>query len=143
RPKDDTSLAAMFDDGNTASVMATLDVSGGTASVSLSAKPEAKLAALIEISNNLAKTLDLEGLLPRILDSLFKIFVQADRGFVIMRPAKDAQLDPAADKYRKADREERTRISRTIVEQAMNSKQAIVSADAATDERFSMAESIA
>jgi sigma-B regulation protein RsbU (phosphoserine phosphatase) len=143
RPKDDTSLAAMFDDGNTASVMATLDVSGGTASVNLSAKPEAKLAAMIEISNNLAKTLELEGLLPRILDSLFKIFVQADRGFVIMRPEKDAPLVPVADKYRKADREERTRISRTIVEQAMNSKQAILSADAATDERFSMAESIA
>src|SRR5688572_2432224 len=31
RPKDDTSLAPMLDDANTASVMATLDVSGGTA----------------------------------------------------------------------------------------------------------------
>lgn len=143
KPKEETSLAGLLDDTGTASVMATLDVSGGTASVSLSAKPEAKLAALVEISNNLSKTLEFEEILPRILDSLFKIFVQADRGFVIMRPDEDAPLVPMADKYRKAGRDERTRISRTIVEQAMNSRQAILSADAASDERFGMAESIA
>lgn len=142
KPKHDTSLA-MLDDNGTASVMATLDVSGGSASVNLSAKPEAKLAALVEISTNLSKTLELDEILPRILDSLFKIFVQADRGFVIMRPDKDAPLVPVADKYRLASRDERTRISRTIVEQAMSNKSAILSADAATDSRFSMAESIA
>ena len=141
-PKFDTSLAAMLDDTGTASVMATLDVSGGSASISLSAKPEVKLAALVEISNNLSKTLELNEILPKILDSLFKVFVQADRGFVIMRPDEAAPLVPMADKYRKPNRDERTRISRTIVQQAMDSKQAILSADAATDERFGMAESI-
>lgn len=143
QPKDDTSLAAFLEDETRASVMHTMDVSGTSASVSLSAKPEAKLAALVEISNNLTGTLKLEDILPRILDSLFKIFVQADRGFVIMRPAESAPLVPVADKYRKGNRDERTRISRTIVEQAMSSRQAILSADAATDSRFGMAESIA
>ncbi len=141
-PKQETSLAGLLDDTGTASVMATLDVSGGSASISLSARPEVKLTALVEISNNLSKTLELDEILPKILDSLFKVFVQADRGFVIMRPEEDAPLVPMADKYRKASRDERTRISRTIVQQAMDSKQAILSADAATDERFGMAESI-
>ncbi len=142
KPKDETSLAALLEDTGTASVMATLDVSGGSANISLSARPEVKLTALVEISNNLSKTLELEEILPKILDSLFKVFVQADRGFVIMRPDPSAPLVPMAEKYRKAARDERTRISRTIVQQAMNSKQAILSADAATDERFGMAESI-
>lgn len=143
QPSDDTSLGAILEDETRASVMHTMDVSGTSASVSLSAKPEAKLAALVEISNNLTGTLKLEDILPRILDSLFKIFVQADRGFVIMRPKETAPLVPVADKYRKGNSDERTRISKTIVEQAMSSRQAILSADAATDSRFGMAESIA
>ena len=35
------------------------------------------------------------------------------------------------------------RISRTIVEEAMKNKKAMLSADAASDERFGMAQSIA
>ncbi len=112
--------------------MATFDVSGGSASWRLSAKPEVKLAALIEISNNLAKTLSVEEILPKLLDSLFKIFVQADRGFVVMRAKPDGPLVPVAVKSRRSDDDERMRISRTIVEEAMKSKKAILSADAAT-----------
>lgn len=144
----DTALAELVDDEETksasrASVVATLDVSGGSASWRLSAKPEVKLAALIEISNNLGKVLEVEEILPKLLDSLFKIFVQADRGFVVMRAKPDGPLVPVAVKTRRPGDDERIRISRTIVEEAMQSRQAILSADAASDERFSMAQSIA
>ena len=50
---------------------------------------------------------------------------------------------PVAVKSRRAGDEERMRISRTIVEEAMKSRKAILSADAASDERFGMAQSIA
>ena len=87
---EESSIAELVDDTapdtGRASVMATFDVSGGSASWGLSAKPEVKLAALLEISNNLAQTLSVDDILPKLLDSLFKIFVQADRGFVVMRP---------------------------------------------------------
>ena len=127
-----------------ASVMATFDVGGGgSASWRLSAKPEVKLAALLEISNNLGKAMSVEEILPKLLDSLFKIFVQADRGFVVMRPKPDGPLVPVAVKNRREGDEQRTRISRTIVEEAMKSRKAILSADAASDERFDMAQSIA
>lgn len=144
-PKDESSLAALFkeEDDGADNVMATIDVSGGSASISLSARPEVKLSALVEISQSLSKTIDLEEILPKILESLFRVFVQADRGFVIMRPNEKAPLVPMASKLRKASQDEQMRISRTIVEQAMDSKQAILSADAATDSRFNMAESIA
>lgn len=144
---DSASLAELVDDGETSvgrsSVMATLDVSGGSTSWQISAKPEVKLAALVEISNSLANALSVEEILPKLLDSLFKIFVQADRGFVVMRPKPDGPLVPVAVKSRRAGNEERMRISRTIVEEAVRSRKAILSADAAADERFNMAQSIA
>ena len=145
----ETVLAEMVDDDegpkstSRASVMATFDVSGGSASWRLSAKPEVKLAALVEISNNLGKVLDVNEILPKLLDSLFKIFLQADRGFVVMRPKADGPLVPVAVKTRRPGDDEKIRISRTIVEEAMKSKKAILSADAASDERFNMAQSIA
>jgi hypothetical protein len=143
----DAAIAELVDDDGPkstarASVMATFDISGGSASWRMSAKPEVKLAALVEISTNLGKVLDVNEILPKLLDSLFKIFLQADRGFVIMRPKADGPLMPVAVKTRRDD-DERIRISRTIVEEALRSKKAILSADAASDERFNMAQSIA
>lgn len=146
RSMEDTGLAELVDDttqGNRASVVATFDVSGGSASWRLSAKPEVKLAALLEISNSLGKALSVEEILPKLLDSLFKIFVQADRGFVVMRPKPDGPLVPVAVKSRRDADEQRMRISRTIVEEAIQSRKAILSADATSDERFGMAQSIA
>jgi serine phosphatase RsbU (regulator of sigma subunit)/pSer/pThr/pTyr-binding forkhead associated (FHA) protein len=145
---EDTGLLDLMDEDSTeaarASVMATFDVGGGgSASWRLSAKPEVKLAALLEITSNLGKAMSVEEILPKLLDSLFKIFVQADRGFVVMRPKPDGPLVPVAVKNRREGDEQRTRISRTIVEEAVRSRKAILSADASSDERFSMAQSIA
>jgi serine phosphatase RsbU (regulator of sigma subunit) len=144
---EDTGLLDLMDEDSTeaarASVMATFDVSGGSASWRLSAKPEVKLAALLEITNNLGKALSVDEILPKLLDSLFKIFVQADRGFVVMRPKPDGPLVPVAVKNRREGDEQRTRISRTIVEEAVKMRKAILSADASSDERFNMAQSIA
>ena len=131
------------DESGLSGVMATFDLSGSqSVNWQLSAKPEVKLAALVEISTNLGKTLSVKEILPKILDSLFKIFVQADRGFVVMRPEPDAPLVPVAVKTRRPSDEEEVRISRTIVQQAMDGRKAILSADATRDERFNMAESI-
>lgn len=143
---EESSIAEIVDDtqgGHLTNVMATFDVSGRSASWGLSAKPEVKLAALLEISNNLAQTLEVEEILPKLLDSLFKIFVQADRGFVVMRARPGGPLVPVAVKSRRSADEERMRISRTIVEESLNTRKAILSADASHDERFSMAQSIA
>jgi phosphoserine phosphatase RsbU/P len=149
RNLEESSLAELVDDSETktgrASVMATLDVggTGRSASWGISAKPEVKLAAILEISNSLAQTLSVEEILPKLLDTLFKIFVQADRGFVVMRPRPDGPLVPVAVKSRRAGDDERIRISRTIIEEAIAGKKAILSADASSDERFGMAQSIA
>ena len=137
-------LGEAGEDEDTSTIMATVDVSqGGKTAWGTSAKPEAQLEALIEISNSLGSTLSSKEILPKLLDSLFKIFTQADRGFVIMRPRPEAPLVPVASKARRPGDEDNMRISRTIVEQAIDGKKAILSADASSDERFSMAQSIA
>ncbi|QDT00218.1 SpoIIE family protein phosphatase [Adhaeretor mobilis] len=138
------SPAPIADDNQGSSVLATLDVSRGASSAwQVSAKPETQLQAILEISSNLSNTLDVREILPRVLDSLFKIFPQADRGFVIRRPDPEGPLATVASKARRGDGSTDMHISNTVVEQAMQSQQALLSADAASDERFSMAQSIA
>ncbi|MCA9234385.1 MAG: SpoIIE family protein phosphatase [Planctomycetales bacterium] len=137
-------MAVTADEGEGSSIMATLDVGRGASSTwQTSAKPETQLQAILEISHNLGKTLDEKEILPKVLDSLFKIFVQADRGFVIRRPVENGPLAAVAAKARRGEEGAEMRFSRTIVEKAMNDKQAILSADASSDSRFNMAQSIA
>jgi serine phosphatase RsbU (regulator of sigma subunit) len=52
-------------------------------------------------------------------------------------------LVPRAVKHRRDDSDDTIRISRTIVNQVMNSKEAVLSADAASDARFDTSQSIA
>ena len=66
--------------------------------------PEAKLKALIEISQNLGKALGLAEVLPTLLDSLFAIFLQADRGFIVLRDPATGRLVPKAVKHRRRGR---------------------------------------
>jgi serine phosphatase RsbU (regulator of sigma subunit)/pSer/pThr/pTyr-binding forkhead associated (FHA) protein len=137
--------AMMIDDEDSDSnstVMSKVEVSAGHSGLRLSVNTEAKLKALVEISQHLGKALALNQVLPKLLDSLFSIFIQADRGFVVLRDPATGRLVPKAVKYRRGDDREMIRISRTIVNGVMAAKEAVLSADAATDARFRLAESI-
>jgi serine phosphatase RsbU (regulator of sigma subunit) len=123
-------------------IMSKIDAGSG-ATLRVSVNPEAKLKALIEISKSLASSLGEEQVLQKILDSLFRVFPQADRGFIILRESPSSPLIPKAVKYRRHDQDDTVRVSRTVVNQVMATKEAILSADAASDSRFSMSESIA
>lgn len=129
------------DDEKTTSstVMSRLDVSMKGAK--LTASPEAKLSAILEISHSLGRALALDEVLPKLFNGLFKIFVQADRGFIVLK--EEGRLVPRWTKLRREDSEDTIRISRTICNQVLTSKEAILSADAATDQRFEMSQSIA
>ena len=99
------------------------------------------LAALLEISQNLGQALALDDVLPKVLDSLFKVFIQADRAFIGLKDKK-GNLVPRWSNARNEDAENTIRMSRTIVKQVMESKQAILSADAASDSQFDANQSI-
>jgi len=109
----------------------------------LEVRPEAKLKAVLEISNSLAGTLDLAALLPKILDSLFSIFKHADRGCILLKDARTGEMVPHAMHHRRKDEDSTVRLSRTIVSKVLSEKAGILSADAATDDAFSGSQSIA
>ncbi len=147
--KDRKATAMMVDDlddlqqpVSSSTIMSKVDVSSGPSSLMLEANTAAKLRALLEIGRSLGKALGLDQVLPKLLDSLFTIFVQADRGFIVLKDRDTGRLIPRAVRYRQTDQSETIRISRTIVRSVMDAKEAILSADAASDTRFDMAESI-
>ncbi|MBN1911396.1 MAG: SpoIIE family protein phosphatase [Pirellulales bacterium] len=143
--KEDEPAAMLVDDdygSGGSTVMTKLDVSTGQTNLRLAVQPEAKLKALVEIGQALGKALAPAEVLPKLLDGLFKIFPQADRGFIVLRAPDSQRLVPMAIKHRREEDGETIRISRTIVNEVMAIKEAILSADAASDSRFDMAESI-
>lgn len=102
----------------------------------LDVKPEEKLRGILDISKALAGTLDAKAILPKVLDTLLKLFPGADRGSIVLKDPKSDRMIPAAQKHRREDEDETVRLSRTILKQVMESKSAILSADASEDDRF-------
>lgn len=146
RRDDDSSRAEIIDDTNeksSATIMSTLDVQHSRSGFQISINPEIKLQALLEITRNLAAATGIDRVLSKVLDSLFKIFIQADRGFVVLKDPVSGALIPKAVKYRRGDDSDSIRVSRTIIQKVMDAKEAILSADAAGDSRFDGAQSIA
>lgn len=138
--------AVMVDDeaeGPSSTVMTRMDaLSGSRHSGAWNTTPEVKLTALIEIMQTLGSAVALDDVLAKLLSALFKIFLQADRGLIVLEEP-GGRLVPRWTKARREDAADSIRISRTICRQVMDSKQAILSADAASDQRFEMSQSIA
>jgi len=109
----------------------------------ISATAEAKLAALMKINANLSQALSLDEVLPKVLTSLFEIFPQADRGFVVMKDASGDLMPRWVKTRRPHDETQTVRVSRTIIREAMTTRTTILSLDASNDQRFDSSQSIA
>src|SRR5436190_2740181 len=118
-------------------------ISSHSSHLLLEAQPKEKLNALLEISASLSKTLEIGPLLPKIVDSLFHLFKQADRGFIILRDDLAGKLITKVMKCRRAADEINDRFSRSIVRMCMENMQALLSDDAAADRRFALSQSVA
>ncbi|MCP4944306.1 MAG: SpoIIE family protein phosphatase [Rubripirellula sp.] len=137
----------MYDENETAQLSgsgsAKVEYRSSADGLKMSATPEAKLEALMQINRNLGNVLAVDAVLPKVLESLFDIFPSADRGFVVML-TESGDLIPRWVKTRSAhDETETLRISRTIIREVMSSGEAILSIDASDDERFDSSQSIA
>lgn len=131
-------LAADEDDGDVDDMIQG-NVTVGFGFGQMSVNPEAKLKAIIEISRALTGETDMDKILPKVLETLFGIFPQADRGCVLLK--NDAgQMVPRAYKHRRAGEDATVKLSRTIVNKVLTEKTGILSADAANE--FSASESI-
>lgn len=128
------------DGSDSSTIMSSLP--GGGRFGSLGVRPEAKLKGVLEIARSLAGTVDLQALLPKILDTLFVIFPHADRGCILLKNETTGQMVPRCIKHRRAEEDESVKLSRTILNKVLQEKTGILSADAANDARFNAAESI-
>jgi sigma-B regulation protein RsbU (phosphoserine phosphatase) len=107
----------------------------------LEAQPAERLSMLIEVGAELMRTLDLEQLLPKIVDSIFQVFRQADRAFIIFHD--EGKLIPKEVRTRRANDEGAARFSRKIVNRCLETGQSVLSEDATADQRFDLSQSIA
>ena len=141
---DGSRISVLFDgnDVGHSTIMSKLEVGTSKGNIQLAASPEMKLSALLEITRALGNALGLDDVLPSVLDALFKVFMQADRAFIALM-GDDGNLIPRWSKARRDDCEETIRISRTIVNHVIELREAVLSADAASDQQFDASQSIA
>lgn len=93
---------------------------------------EEKLRAVLGITRNLGQSLALDTFLPNVLDSVFEIFPQAERGYVLLADRPGGPLQPAAIKDKRSETGSSLTlapISRTIAARVMSEGKAILSAD--------------
>jgi serine phosphatase RsbU (regulator of sigma subunit) len=123
------------------SILSTVPV-GEASSLLLMVKPEQKLRAVLDIGRALGSALELDDVLEKTIDGLFRVFPQADHGFVLLKEAEKPRLHVKAAKSRRQE-EAPVGVSMTVVRRAMKEGEAILSADVAGDARFSGSESLA
>jgi sigma-B regulation protein RsbU (phosphoserine phosphatase) len=96
--------------------------------------PARKLEVVLEIAQNLSRTLDLDVLLTKLLDHLMILFPQADQGIVLL--CEGDRLVVRAQHNRRADDPTAVTYSRTVVKKALEDGVGILSEDVHADERF-------
>lgn len=128
------------DDEDSAQIMGSLENVGRFGM--LDVQPDVKLKAVLDISRSLAGSTDIEALLPKILETLFRIFPHADRGSILLRDDETGRMIPATQRHRREEEDSTVKLSRTILNKVLEERQGILSADAASDARFEASESI-
>lgn len=107
----------------------------------LETQPAERIRALLDISTSLSRTLELDPLLSQIATTLFNIFRQADRCFVILLD-ENGRAVPKVVKNRR-DRDDDQRFSKTIVKRTIETMESYLSEDASADASLGPSQSIA
>jgi adenylate cyclase len=94
-----------------------------------------------ELARAVGSELDLDKLLPKILDKAFEL-VGADRGAILLSDDKSGEMLARHVKTRNARSDANIVLSRTVMQEVLNNKAAVLSSDATMDSRFSGAHSI-
>jgi serine phosphatase RsbU (regulator of sigma subunit) len=92
----------------------------------LETQPAAKLAALLEITAKLSKTLQLDTQLPLVAEGLLQLYMQADRCFLIVSDQQTGNLVPQVIRTRAKIDASACRFSQTIVRQCLKTADSIL-----------------
>ena len=103
-----------------------------------------RMQAMVQVSIALGAITDLDELLAKIMELIFEIFEGADRAFVVAYNAKNNQTHPLIMKHRDSETPEGEEIalSRTIIDQVLEQKHALMLVDALGDQRFGEHDSV-
>ena len=139
----DDKLYTKTEEEDRSSIISTLDAGSSSSDLRLNVKPETKLKAILEITKVLAGSLGISQVLDKTLEGLFRIFQQADEGFIMLREEQKKKLVVKATKTRrKIDADDQVHVSMTIVRKALETSEGILSANALEDSRFRASESL-
>lgn len=102
-----------------------------------------RLKTVLDVGNAISTVLDEQRQLQLIMERLFDVFAQADRGFIILMDPKTRRLRPTVGKIREGEGgTQQISISRTIAKEVIDKRRAVLSSDAMGDERFAGGASI-
>jgi serine phosphatase RsbU (regulator of sigma subunit) len=96
---------------------------------SLQARTADQLRIILEISNSLSNTLDIDALLPQIVENLFGLFKHADRGFILVTDETSGAPTVRAFKSRRDGEDADTRYTSSIVRRCLEKREAILGND--------------
>jgi len=102
---------------------------------SLEERRERKLSLLLEVSKELSKQQELDRLLDKVVDFTFQI-MNVDRVSILLLDGKSNELIPRISKSRTGDASAAKHVPQSIARKAVEERVAILSDNAAADERF-------
>jgi phosphoserine phosphatase RsbU/P len=103
--------------------------------------PAYKLQVILEISQHLGRTLEIDPLLGRLLDHLLRLFPQADRGTVIL--CENDKLVVRAQRSRMPGEPNEFPFSRTLVRRALDEGVGLLSEDVPGDSKIVLSATLA
>lgn len=145
KPAADSQSSFFFADDperrNGSTIMSQIDLPSASGLGSAGGDLREKLQAIAEITLALSTAWEREQIFKRVLETLFKLFSESDRGFIAL-VSESGEITPHLMETRRPWDAERVRISRTIIRSVLENRAAILSTDAANDERFDLSQSI-
>ncbi|MFM8705170.1 MAG: FHA domain-containing protein, partial [Planctomycetia bacterium] len=123
-------------------IVSQLSVGEPEGDVAVGGHAEAKLRAVIGLKPAIVSSLYRDELQRRHLEALFDVFHSAERGCVLISDPSSRRLLLRARKIRGNAQGGPLRISLSLIDRVVQSRRAILSADAATDTRFNASESV-
>jgi len=140
-PPDPGAEITDFAEENSSTIVSVVDSDSPNSKRIIESQPAVRLKILLDLTNQLSRALDPEKVLPEVLESLFKVFTQAEYGFFIERD-EDRHLHRRIVKARRALDPSRARYSRSIVHKCLDSGQALLIEDAQTGQNVPITDSI-
>ncbi len=152
RPRTETLLDIERGDKKSSQVTSSVDVdmasregaAVGESTIENLTRANYRLRTLLEIGQSLGTALEEDELLNKILDSLFEVFPETNRGFIILRDPDTGRLTPRASRVKRGTgpEDETLQISETILEYVLERKQGVLIEDTMSDERLPTSQSI-